>query len=129
MEWISVDKRKPEVFKKVLGYCGGDQVELMAYDGISVFVGTDGCIVDYVSHWMEIPFPPAQIDDDPCLHCRHHMSWSEAQQMADRMNETTSTRTLISDRRGWTAEDVMCDNDMTYCIPCSKKNEETDSEV
>lgn len=126
MEWISVEKRRPEAFKKVLGYCGGDQVELMAYDGIKVFVGTDGCIVDYVSHWMEIPFPPVEADSDPCSHCRHHISWSEAQKMADRMNETD--RHQASDmghatRCEWTAEDAMCDHEMLYCIPCSRGGE------
>lgn len=114
MKWINVEKEKPEAFKKVLGYCGGDQVELMAYDGIDVFVGTDGCIVDYVSHWMEIPFPPVEADSDPCSHCCHYMSWSEAQQMADRLNESGSE---------WTVEDVMCGHEMDYCIPCSRKGE------
>jgi hypothetical protein len=127
MRWVNAERRKPEAFETVLGYCGGEQVELVAYDGISAFVGTDGCIVDHVSHWMEIPFPPPLQDgENGCQHCRHHMTWQDAQAIADRINKSGSR---IYSSQDYTAEDVMCDNEMAHCIPCAERNEETDPEA
>lgn len=120
MRWIKVSSKKPEALKKVLGYCGGEQVEMMAYDGNSAFIGSDGCTVDHVSHWMEIPYPPPLQDKGPCEYCRHHLSWEKAQEIADRLNKSASRFYASQD---WTAEDVMCDHEMEYCIPCSRKDE------
>jgi hypothetical protein len=59
VKWISVKEQKPEVDKKVLGYSGGDEVEMVYFDG-GWFMGTDGCRNKFVNHWMEIPYPPPQ---------------------------------------------------------------------
>jgi len=57
MKWISVKDQKPETDKKVLGYCGGDDVGMMFFDG-EEFIGIDGCRNEFVSFWAEIPYPP-----------------------------------------------------------------------
>lgn len=111
MRWISVRRMKPEKFRRVLGYCGGDEVQMVVYDGISNFVGIDGCIVEYVSHWMEIELPPSETED-PCACCRWQLSWDEAEARAARVSEAT--------RGEYTAEDAMCDNDMEHCNPCPR---------
>jgi hypothetical protein len=120
MKWVN--DRHPKFGQKVLVYCGGDDVQRACYDGD--YISTDGCRIGFVSHWMEIPFPPAQTDDNPCCHCRHYMSWSEAQEAADRMNASLRlVHFQNKSGREWTAEDVMCDHEMEHCIPCSRKGE------
>ena len=116
MKWIN--DRHPELGQKVLVYCGADDVQMACYDGD--YIGTDGCRIDCVSHWTEIELPLESKTDDPCGHCRHHLSWSKAQEIADRLNVSASRFYIKQD---WTAEDVMCDHEMQYCIPCSKKDE------
>jgi len=109
MEWIAVERKKPEVFKKILAYSGGDQVEMAAYDSRH-FISSDGCVLEYVSHWMEIPYPPSQ-NTSKCELCHWRLSWKEAQGIADSRNADDVVEY-------WTAEDVMCDHETEHCSSC-----------